>query len=154
MLIVERKEYYSELIHNHQLAGGTVPEDPGIGPAPRCSNAAPTVSRKRKRSPAAATKHSEQLADGLQPEQDANVMSRRKENNPSMAGGSSLTETARIWRMVDEIVEPTLLAELKRSKVCALDNCPEETLQMWESSGGMPKVIPSSKIYYTDDRYS
>ena len=100
------------------------------------------------------TKQSNQLTDGANTHEVANSVYDREQAASKLAVGERTTETARIWRILDEIACPTLLTRLKNTGTCALDDCPEETLQMWQSSGGMPRVLPSSKIYHTDDRYS
>ena len=120
-----------------------MPEDPGPALAPSGAKTSRTVPGKRKQS----------RVDGDGIEQGVKAI-RTCAKAFSHPPSKSPTKTKRLWRMLRKVADPTLLERLTSTDICALDDSSDETTRLWQASGGMARVVPSSTIYHSDDRYS
>ena len=156
-LIVVHKGYYNQLLNDHQNAGGVLPEDPGIDPPPLCAALkkrnmpadSPNIDHYAKSEPNRETSTAQLVVVGTQTRATCTAPATRE---LSKAIQQPKTGTERIWRMLEDVADPVLLEALKDADICALDDCSEEKRQLWESSGGMLRLLPSSKMYHSAQR--
>jgi hypothetical protein len=74
-------------------------------------------------------------------------------NQPPEAAGTAQAGT--IWRELEAIADPRLLAELRNTPLHTLDHMHNSIEHLWMSSAMMlPYITPSYEIYTSDVRYS
>ena len=59
-----------------------------------------------------------------------------------------------IWRQLQE-VNPDLFEHLRNTQIHISKIIPDSVRHLWESSAGtVPELVPSSKVYLSDERYT
>ena len=74
-------------------------------------------------------------------------------DNPSET--SRKAKAGMIWRDLEAIADPRLLAQLRNTQLHTLDHMPKSTEHLWMCSNMMlPYVTASNEIYTSEERYS